>query len=268
MDQSAKPTSSTETKANAQISSTAENVFGGRSGATSLNCNNLSSNPFSPFSSTGGGGILAKPKFSLKPASIPAPTSSTSSVTTSLDSGDASSSTVGTATNSNPFLRPAKLSYDNSDEAQPTVASSNDNESSAVKSDATSDSASKEAAPVAPQPESSNTEVREVKASGSDMNMSLASSSSQPPKLGVNAGDGFTFGQNIAARANQVSFVFGEKLDDRVTNAVKENGTNGHNPEDGEAQKPKIKTLEEAAEEYKKQQVCSHLYVDSDPYDA
>ena len=234
---------SSEHKANysTHISSTAENVFSGRAGggnSTALNCQNLSSNPFSlSTGNTGTGGILAKPKFSLKPASF---------AVTAAQAGDADNNkptTDSQVSASNPFLRPAKLNYENSEDSDTTnvkVSSSSQDqakqtdssESSGDQSSAKADSNSTKAAAVSPQ-------------------------TSLPAAASSSSGAGASSGSFTAQRVNQTAFVFGEKLDDRVINAAKENGgANGHSADEAE-DKPKIKTLEEAAEEYKKQQVCS-----------
>ena len=239
---------SSEHKANSSthISSTAENVFSGRAGggnSTALNCQNLSSNPFSlSTGNTGTGGILAKPKFSLKPASF---------AVTAAQAGDADNNkptTDSQVSASNPFLRPAKLNYENSEDLDTTnvkVSSSSQDqakqtdssESSGDQSSAKADTNSTKA--VSPQPRLSAAAALKTEAPSSSSSAGASSAS-------------FT-----AQRVNQTAFVFGEKLDDRVINAAKENGgANGHSADEAE-DKPKIKTLEEAAEEYKKQQVCS-----------
>ncbi|XP_067941896.1 ran-binding protein 3-like [Watersipora subatra] len=202
--------------------SSAQHIFSGRP-TTGLMCNNLRSNPFSVSdNSSNSSGILAKPKFSLKPSSLSA-------------TGDASNSAEPSrpsASSNNPFLRPAKLSYDNdedSGEGKQAV------ESSAEKS-TSSDNA---------KTEKESTTSSSAKAKDT----SDITKSETKPILGPSAS---TFDSNIS-RAAQSSFVFGEALDSRVTNVTKENGTNGH-PDTEEVQKPKMLTLEEAADEYKKLQ--------------
>ena len=232
---------SSEHKANSSthISSTAENVFSGRAGggnSTALNCQNLSSNPFSlSTGNTGTGGILAKPKFSLKPASF---------AVTAAQAGDADNNkptTDSQVSASNPFLRPAKLNYENSEDLDTTnVKVSSSSQDQAKQTDSSESSGDQSSA---------KADTNSTKAVSPQQSLSAAASSS--------SGAGASSGSFTAQRVNQTAFVFGEKLDDRVINAAKENGgANGHSADEAE-DKPKIKTLEEAAEEYKKQQVCS-----------
>ena len=232
---------SSEHKANSSthISSTAENVFSGRAGggnSTALNCQNLSSNPFSlSTGNTGTGGILAKPKFSLKPASF---------AVTAAQAGDADNNkptTDSQVSASNPFLRPAKLNYENSEDSDTTnVKVSSSSQDQAKQTDSSESSGDQSSA---------KADTNSTKAVSPQQSLSAAASSS--------SGAGASSGSFTAQRVNQTAFVFGEKLDDRVINAAKENGgAYGHSADEAE-DKPKIKTLEEAAEEYKKQQVCS-----------
>lgn len=220
--------------------SNVQNIFSGLPN-TGLMCNNLRPNPFSVTdAASSNSGILAKPKFSLKPSSFGGGVTGTGD-----QSHVAANTTSSTTTSTNPFLRPAKLNYDNEDDNSDGkqvcgVEPEKDAEQQAASSDSRKTNSDKTAEI------SSSTDVE----SNDVINSSEPGSSTQPPILTPAL---TTLSSNVF-RAPQSSFVFGEALDSRVTNVTKENGTNGHSDPD-EAQKPKTLTLEEAADEYKKQQV-------------
>lgn len=215
--------------------SSAQNIFSGRS-TTGLMCNNLRANPFSVSDNSGNSGILAKPKFSLKPSSFSATGDASTAAEQNPPEPATSKEALPEPTTSNPFLRPAKLSYDNDDSS---AADDKQLTEESSKQSAKESNGSKNGKETEKSPKESVAEVK------SDP---VVTSSSQQPILAAS-----TLTSHIS-RASQSSFVFGEALDSRVTNVTKENGTNGHSNTD-EVQKPKMLTLEEAADEYKKQQV-------------
>lgn len=214
--------------------SSAHNLFSGRPNA-GLMCNNLRANPFSVSdNASSSSGILAKPKFSLKPSSFGADTSAT---------GDQSQS--GTSDSINPFLRPAKLSYD-------TEEDSGDGKQ-------TSEALSKNPAvdnPMKTDNEKETDDTSEISSSTEAVSAVPTSVSNASPSnhRSILKAVSTSLSSNVV-RVPQASFVFGEALDSRVTNVLKEAATNGYSNED-EPQQPKSLTLEEAADEYKKQQVC------------
>lgn len=214
--------------------STAQKVFGGKSNAaTDLKCSNLRSNPFS----LGGdrlstaSSILAKPKFSLKPSSFGGGITDNHPVVP-----EGSDRAFFGIPPPNPFLRPATLNYDSDDQETQEQKSSADHKPTDTNSG----------------PETENTSSNAPQGASQD----IQSSSNGSASLLSTSPESLTVGQSLVAQNNlsqsSSSFVFGQGLDDRVTNVAKENGTsNGH----VDSKKPKAKTLEEAADEYKKQQV-------------
>jgi len=200
-------------------SSMSQNVFSGRGSSLCANPFSVSSNSSQPS------GILAKPKFSLKPPTLNA-------------TGDSNASSVASnnpavVSSTNPFLRPAKLSYETNNDSL-------DKKTNDVKSapDETSNESDEKGA--------SNDEPKEEVDKDSDAEASQKSDNALPANS--------TAELCASSRAAQ-SFIFGEGLDSRVMNVVKENGSNGISDSE---EKPKVLTLEEAATEYKKQQVFQH----------
>jgi len=256
------PTSHVSGK-DAAHSTTAQKVFGGRSGASvGMMCNNLQSNPFSvkteePSSSTN---ILAKPKFSLKPSSfgtssgfgVPSMTGP-SVASGSLEKSSTTSSSATHATVSathNAFLRPATLKYDDDEDHSVTAHSTNASSTDGIS---------------AADAKASSWNGSTLTTASSDSSSNVLSSATNPDALkGLEASGGmagnFTFGNSMASRATG-SFVFGSDLDSRVTNAAREQNGSKQNGEAGEVEKPKAKTLEEAAAEYKKEQVSIYMYL-------
>lgn len=219
--------------------STAQKVFGGKSNiGTDLKCSNLRNNPFSLSSErfTATSSILAKPKFSLKPSSFGGQAEARPPISEPSDR----TSLGGASLTSNAFLRPATLNYDSDD--QETA----ENKSTGVTTQPEG-SPSESTQTTTDAPESGEAGLKDLASSNNGTSTSLLGASSEIMTVGQTLG----VHNNLAHSSS--SFVFGEGLNDRVTNVAKENGTaNGHS----EAGKPKAKTLEEAADEYKKQQVC------------
>lgn len=245
--------------------STAQKVFSGRPQA-GLMCSNLRANPFSVAESNASG-ILAKPKFSLKPSSFVATGDSSLSV--------ASSDQANALASSNPFLRPAKLNYDNEESENGStndkVAQDGSTNDKVVQDGSTNHivvqepvNSSNQKAPCNDKGRAdtdtaaADTDSCENTVSSSSDKLSSSSAKPKPILAAASSTEGFTFGSSMSSRASQSSFVFGEALDARATNVTKENG---NHEEPDEAQKPKMLTLEEAADEYKKQQVT--LFVES-----
>lgn len=220
---------------------TAQNIFSGKSGAGMM-CSNLRSNPFSIGSDQGSNSsttILAKPKFNLKPSQFGSAKGDSSSVPVVTSTSSSSAPSAGVA---NPYIRPAKLNYD-SDDAENSNADSSTTTKPVVASGDKTDAETKK----------DNFIANQTAQNG------LASFDETPSTsrtiARANTDTFGSFGQNLTtfSDTSSASFVFGEKLDDRVTNVTRENGaTNGHM---SEADKPRVQTVEEAVVEYKKQQV-------------